>query len=467
MASEGTTGGKDRLSALPGEALERIFELAYEGEHTTTGAICRALLPYHRDEHCKRVEVRSAHQLQLLARRLDSGLVRMKAVRRLNFALNGWDIREPAVVDLCRRLPRLGHLSFSRHCPLVDLILSPSMTARPPLLHLTHLELAHPYDLKGEEDFEQLCDPARLLPLNSFPSLTSLTLSPFLFDEGGVDSSVIQQWQVTSLPHIRTLTLVGDQMEYNSLAGLVNACTGLQELTLFGQTAERDAAYFDGVLEHISVPITSLTFRTEPPSDDSDDPPLFFFGDDLLPRLTQLKHLHFGENLRFSHALYDNLRHIPSLYSLSFAFPTILDARELRSLVSGSTRHPSLRLLTLDTVSLGRRGYRVHVDGGGVLHPKHDAADKHVAPDWIVPEYSDPDPRFSSSSVRALVRAGAQNGVTVQGTAVDALPLYREWKQEAQTCCLLHGRDRRLLAAVGAARGGGGDEIGDCPLNLL
>ncbi|GAA5872086.1 hypothetical protein JCM8547_003098 [Rhodosporidiobolus lusitaniae] len=146
----------------------------------------------------------------------------------------------------------------------------------------------------------------------------------------------------------------------------------------------------------------------------------------------------------FNHsALFSNLRLLPSLSSLSFGPGAIVSADELISLVSGPSRHPTLTLLTLDMLTPGRRGERLHHELGRTLHPEHKTESKHVAPSWHVPEFSDVeglDKRFSHGKVERLVKVGAENGVRLDGQALQLIETQESYQR------LLHNLEKQLAS---------------------
>ncbi|GAA5909775.1 hypothetical protein JCM6882_002670 [Rhodosporidiobolus microsporus] len=340
MESPGCVEPTDRLSTLPVELLEWIFELAYEDKkHTTTGAISRALLPSNRRERFKQVVVKGVEQL-VRFRELVEGCPHLRAlVELLVFGDCDSDTQgqppHPTSEQMQRLftlLTRIRRVDLRHNCnTLHEFVLSPaSVGAFPTFLGTLTLR---PLE----------CDLSRLGNLNAFPSMRRLILKMEDF---------LNPLPTPHVPHARG----------------------------------------EGIFDHST--------------------------------------------------LFNNLRQLPSLTSLTFNRGAVVAISDLLSFISGPLRHPSLELLVLKMVRLGRRGWRILEDGKGDLHPRHEQARGHVGPDWVVPEFTDPDERFSTSGVEALIDAGQKSEVEVFGSAVDGIDVYREWRAEAVECLLVFGREQ-------------------------
>ncbi|GAA5880568.1 hypothetical protein JCM1840_002976 [Sporobolomyces johnsonii] len=91
-----------------------------------------------------------------------------------------------------------------------------------------------------------------------------------------------------------------------------------------------------------------------------------------------------------------------------------------------------LLLLPDSLISLGlktpttcddKRGYYMMEDSGGHLHPDHGETVRHVAPDWVLPDFTiEVHPfHFSYNDVLCLLELSEKNGVSVNGTTVEAV----------------------------------------------
>ncbi|GAA5905765.1 hypothetical protein JCM6882_000452 [Rhodosporidiobolus microsporus] len=382
----------DRLSTLPVELLEWIFELAYEdGEHTTTGAISRALLPFDRKERFKRIQRPSP----------------------------------PFLRRLFSSLPNLRILNAGWHSDtILDFVFSPLVHGTLSSIHLLGVA---PY-ASGDWDFQHL---------DRMPNVRSLYVDlTVCYDPSNFPGL---EYADARFPSITSLTLKGskgynEMFSFNtrSVAAFLGAFPDARTVVLEDTTR---APAFDQLLPSLPREITSLSLLTARCSDHYSAP-----CDDLLPRFSHLTSLTLGMDIFNRYAAVENLRALPSLTSLTFALGADISASYLLSFVSGSTRHPSLTRLTLDVITLGKRGWRIQQDGGGKLHPRHDEGEQHTSPDWVIPEYA-PYGRFYTADVEDLVKAGEKSGVEVVGSAVEGIEVYRDWFAEAVECLLVYGRE--------------------------
>ncbi|GAA5909793.1 hypothetical protein JCM6882_002675 [Rhodosporidiobolus microsporus] len=431
MESTGRAEPTDRLSTLPVELLEWIFELAYEdGENTMTGAISRALLVFDRKERFKRIEVKGVEQL-LRFRELVEGSAHLHALLGLlvfdecDTARQGQPPHPTSeqMQRLFTLLTRIRRIDLRHNCNnLHNFLLSPASAGAFPTF-LSEISL-RPSD----------CSLSRLSNLNAFPSVTQLSLR---MDECYRSTELVASAAESTyhtLPHITRLVLREEYLDLDSTTSIVESCTNLEALTLNDPQNEPD---FEPFLPRLPITLNSLSLLTITCFDDWSNP-----CDHHLLRLSQLTSLTLGEGTFDHSTLFNNLRALPTLTRLTFNRGAIVSASDLLSLVSGPLRHPSLTGLTLDMLTIGERGWRIQEDGEGQLHPEHAKGKKHAAPDWVVPEFTDPDERFSTSGVEGLVSAGERNGVKVVGSAVEGVEVYRDWRVEVVECLLVYGGEK-------------------------
>ncbi|BGP15576.1 hypothetical protein JCM10213_006941 [Rhodosporidiobolus nylandii] len=437
MASESTTGCRDHLSALPVELLERIFELAYEGEDTTTGAISRALLPFDRAERFKRVGIASAAVLERFEQAMEAKPHLARCVKELDLrdADSPHDPSSYTFRTLCALLPRLSRLHFDHRTPsLCDLFTSETCLSLF-LSQLQHLSLSLGVD-DPDDPPEVVCNPALLRHLDSLPSIDSLTVDVSLASPEDVSDEVIKQWKAVSLSSIRTLTILGEYFNVNFFVGLAKACPFLSSLTLDNRALEPRYARGLANLAPLSAHLTSLSLLAVAEYDDwTTDSPC----DAYLPHFPHLTYVHLGEGIFDETTLFPNLRALLSLSTFVLGGGASVDASELLSLVEGPTRHPALTVLTLDNIRRGVRGRRIAGEGGSGFDLELAGRHQYRTPGWILPNYTDPHPRFSTSAVEEVHAAGQRNGVKVDGTAVDQIAFYRDWREEAIEALVLWG----------------------------
>lgn len=440
---------QDRLSTLPAELLEWIFELAHAEADIPSkvpkGAPSRALLPHDRNGRFRRIEFFSMKSFRrffkLVKRRRHVGA----AVRELLFFLDF-----PTLVGIRVELkeffslfPRLARVDAGPQCDAIsDLLLSNEGAPFP--FTLTSILLT----LDCEK--EHPCDPLHLLSLNHRPSISSLIVD--LNDLAGFglgEVKVAPNPSTSPLQHVTTLQLQGSWCGVPGLDALVNVCTSVRYLTIACEVNEPD---FYRLLPHINLPLTSLslvsssmfTFFSEPVSDSD-----FAFCDSSLPRFAStLTHLHLEQRAFDPSTLTSHLLQLPHLTSLTFGRGALPSISSLLSLVSGSTKHPTLRRLILNNLSVGRTGWRLADDGRGKLHYWHCSSKQHVGPGWVVPEYTDPEEHFSSAGVEELARVGRENDVEIGGTAIDGVDVYRAWRVEAVDCCVAAGEHCSIFTSL-------------------
>ncbi|GAA5860199.1 hypothetical protein JCM8547_009223 [Rhodosporidiobolus lusitaniae] len=216
---------KDYLLTRPAELLTEIFEHAYAGSRTTTGALSRTLLPYHRAEKFKEVKVRMGEQLVRLANRLKkdpekhlSAYVKLLHYDSCDCTTEDEELRRskssssssfqagqagPSNNGLAQGLPLL-------QCSLTSLsiVLEPETTSLPVNQHLPH-----------------------------FHTLKHLHLDATTFNAGTLDSNLSQ------LPLLTTLSFgKGARPEPRGLADLVDGpkkLPSLRRISLFPDEPSR------------------------------------------------------------------------------------------------------------------------------------------------------------------------------------------------------------------------------------
>ncbi|BGP15546.1 hypothetical protein JCM10213_001363 [Rhodosporidiobolus nylandii] len=446
MASESITGGRDRLSSLPPELLTQVFVLAHEDKKSAPrGPLSRALRPFDTAGRLRRVEIHSPEQLERFVRLLEQDPALPRLVQELA-TMGGYDpyavaaaarwrtATLPPFQRLLNCLPHLTRLELDAGCLAYILYtLSPHFLAHP-LSCLRQLSLA--LYITHDDPF----DPAHLEHLGARQSLSSLCLSFHDPDEShSLDAFDPLRTSSTTLPHIRRLHLMAFDRLPLAAAYLAKACPNVHDLTL---EACADPPGLSPIIPHFPTTLRSLSLVTFTRIRSS--PPV----DVLLPRFTSLEHLHMGEGTFHAKTLFDSLRALPSLSSLSFGLDATVSVAGLRRLVAGPERHRALRRLTLDNVERGDRGSRLAVELDGELHLMHEDSSKHTAPDWFVPRFSDPHPFFSTKGVERLAEVAVRNGVHVSGAAVDSIEIFREHEEEALVCSMKHGRSTGDFSGV-------------------
>ncbi|GAA6002610.1 hypothetical protein JCM10207_007592 [Rhodosporidiobolus poonsookiae] len=323
MDFKSTLHPDDRLSRLPVQLLERIFELAYDDEHTTTGALSRALLPFDRVERFKEVRVDTSDELCNLADLFESKSSLPSLVKTLHYH-NKEATELPKAFPYERffsSLSRLSSLTLKgcNHVPATFVLSSAFPSVASSHLFSVTLDIA--------EDSEAKWDPAHYQHLATIPSLKSLTISEVNTDYDGV--------------------FFPDFPEVSS------AEPALQQITSLG---------------------LSLTSRY---SDRSTFTPIF----SACPSLRALRITN-----EIGHDFFEFLEPPTSARSRTFTSGPTLDLEALLELVSGVDRMPALKHLTLDMYEI-ELGWSMRYEGNGHLHPEHLYNKYHVASDWYMEVY--------------------------------------------------------------------------------
>ncbi|GAA6041027.1 hypothetical protein JCM8097_004682 [Rhodosporidiobolus ruineniae] len=326
----------DYLSKLPVEILTDIFELAYVN-HTPTGLLSRALLPFDRASRFERVKVDGPRRLVQLAETLDSSSVGSYIK---DLTLEGVDrngalaLTEHQFRAFFAALPHLRHLELRETSQAVIHLL---VSGRIPC---TSLAAMRELLLHAEDNPEQPFDPVPFRGLASYPSLTTLFLNlddyNYDWDEAGEVPA-----QSVVLPGLKDLTLLSEGAHLPIANRFIQACPAVQHLCLISLSSQ--PAYTSLLL---SLPPTLLTLELRTPDATKTwSSPC----DASLPRFRELQHLHLGQGT-FSADIFEMIRLIPGLTTLGFGLGAYLDASKLERLVCGSTRFQQLRVLTLDVV---------------------------------------------------------------------------------------------------------------------
>ncbi|BGP15552.1 hypothetical protein JCM10213v2_003531 [Rhodosporidiobolus nylandii] len=423
MEPEGAPGGRDRLSSLPVELLERIFELAYEGEDTTTGAISRALLPFDRKERFKRVEVTSTDDFRRLVAMVKANASLGKAIRTLECCDVEDSLAAPSEVDVkvfFHSLSRLSGLFLHSACPPIQRLAFSSFYARVRPPSLASLAIVAP------PSWTRPWEPSLFRHLAS--SLTSLALTVHVDNLASPDTTS----PTVTLPFLTSLVLAGAHLDCPAVRRLLEAGPNLSSVTL--RTSNE---------EHSFLPLLALlpdalrALRLETPGTFDSDPPVHAC-DTFLRRFQHLEHLYLGQSTFDPVSLPSSLAELPHLSTLGFGRAADLVPEELHEMLAGPGRLVPLRTLVLDLLTPGKRGYSVDFWGSSPrLHPHHSEHPFHLASDWVVPEYTDPFPGFEMDDAIHLADSGAANGVKVQGTAIDGINVFLEAEEEQEHCLAL------------------------------
>ncbi|GAA5838283.1 hypothetical protein JCM11251_003452 [Rhodosporidiobolus azoricus] len=419
---------RDYLSTLPVEILSEIFRLACVFSEPPTGPICRALLPFDRSSRFHLLQIKSVEQLRKVADLVDGtamgGYVRELKLEEVDSG-TGPGFKDRQLKSFFASLPLLTHLELGKGCQFsLRLILSNSL-ARASLRNMTSLSIEA---VEAKNPF----DPAPLRLVNLYPALQSLTLyseKPWY----ELKRVKMPKKKVESLNSLQELTLTSKGADLPIVSFLVSACTSLSSLTLSLLSWPAD---FQHLLPLLPGNLKRLELKTVPSDSSKPNQPC----DHLLSRFANLEHLYLGEGL-FHPNILDLVRTFPRLTSFGLGILAVVDCKELLALVDGPTRFLQLKTLILD-VSRGKRGWRVHEDGHGRLHPDADPH-WHTGPGWVVPFFTykgegSHDEGFHEDDAKDLIQTARRNGVTVGGTTEEAIRVIHEWYMEMSFAATVH-----------------------------
>jgi len=383
----------DRLSLLPNELLDHIFDLAYSIDTPSTGALSKRLLPFHITGIYRRIHLAKGHNIDQLIRTIHKSeklgqLVQSLQLRRVsgtpvttsgNFEIGGF-------LYLLTRLDSLD-LSDDEHGWLYKITSYESCGYLPRLRHII-----------SAPDYHSLFP---LLAFTAFPALRSLSVIDYEVDAGPHDTQY--QSPLQFLTHLDICGLYADDL---SIASFCVLCPSLTHLTLRCKSPD-----FFPLLRYL--PSTLVELRLESTNEETDQ-----FCDRGLPHFKHLRHLHLGPGM-FTYSL--------PIYLLDLEQLESIELGEGRVSLGGMRRLilelPSLRRLGLDLIKAGAIGTRMEVDQGAELQGKQvPTEDEWIARDWDVPDFDASDGEgFTTEAVQVMLQLAREHDVEVKGSILEAI----------------------------------------------
>jgi len=205
----------------------------------------------------------------------------------------------------------------------------PPGTPAPYLLRLEHLATSLP-----RASVTKAVDLDCLAQLASLPTLKQLEIYDW-----HEDGNYVNRPQLVMLPGIKALKIQGDGADTVSTRTLVNACPSLLHLEL-NSTYDESPLGFQHTLPTLPCSLHSLLIYS--PTFTFIHPPV----DSALPSFSQLRSLRLGDGI-YSVTVHIALQNLPHLTHLHLGEGEI-DPDGFVSLISGSSRLPSLRTIILD-----------------------------------------------------------------------------------------------------------------------
>ncbi|GAA6013439.1 hypothetical protein JCM11491_006080 [Sporobolomyces phaffii] len=394
----------DRLSSLPNELLDHIFDLAHTLDHPSTGAISKHLLPFHISGLYRRIHLERATNLGKLidkvSRERDYG-ERIRSLK-IDHSLQGpisldsfpWDDVGPFFQSLSRLEDLdLGEDQLDLLRVSLDEYLRDSGTMMRSLVTLR---------VRGQFPFWWF---------EAVPSLVKLEFLHFNY----IPYAIHELRDPLKLPRLVSLSFTGVRAGDSSIASYFSLCPNLRHLSLHMKYVPANYGFLLSLL-----PTTLVSLELESDSQYRTDP-----CDDLLPRFTQLERLSLDKGI-FTPQLPSHLASLSHLKELRLA-EGIFSIDRFLALVSGPTRRRSFRKLTLDYdyELRSKIGYRLEVDEDGSIGSRWVPGEGRLAAgDWILPSFDFDDGvwnGFMSSRIRDLIRFARCHGIVIDGNFSHAL----------------------------------------------
>ncbi|GAA5821994.1 hypothetical protein JCM11251_004815 [Rhodosporidiobolus azoricus] len=395
----------DYLSHLPAELLSKIFHLAHSsGGATSIAPLSKALLPFLHEVLYASVEIDTYSQLRNFCQTIRKVEERGEQVRTLDVKFGyrwkpmpflvdeGEDPLNPSndeLLHLFRRLKSLRTLMLNGSTRIALLVLSPQV-AGGCLPQLDELFL--------KSSFAGIDDPYHISLYNDLAFYRNLRLFSLVIERSASSikpSSKPSHNPYFSFPPLDRLRLNGPTAASPGAPGLLasfgivhhlevldDSCTSSSLLPLLNAFGNSDEAY-------------ALSLRSyEAPYD-----PILTTS---LLRFTQLDRLELGGTSRIS-------------------------ALQIEALVSGPKKHNALKCLTFDQTN-AKMGTRIQEDANGVLCDWHPSGWGYY-PDWVLPHFTE---TCSRSGLKKLLLVAQQDGVEVDGEAVEAIEVDEAFDRELE-----------------------------------
>ncbi|GAA5835740.1 hypothetical protein JCM5353_002466 [Sporobolomyces roseus] len=395
----------DRLSLLPNELLDHIFDLAYSIDTPPTGALSKRLLPFHITRIYRRIFLTNPDNIAKLVRKIGEQSDLGEIVKMLH--VNAEE-DETGVIEAIgatefehffRQLVRLESLDLGEdHYEWLDKLSASHNSASP--IPLRHIRSAASF---GTQPF---------VNFTSFRTLRSLHVTMYERNYTAFDISIH-----LSLPLLTHLTVSGTYADDLSIATFCSLCPSLTHLSLYAF----EAVYVT-LLQALPATLSRLELGT---IDMRGSIGRGRGGEDCdleLSRFILLQSLSLDDDLFSSH-LPSHLANLQHLASLKLVGDQIFYV-DMSKLLSSPTRPPSLRVLDLclDRISIGRR---LEVDelGRSIGSYEPGENDWQVARDWTWPEYVELGKMYGHEEMYAIRKVAAQSGVEIRGSLYEALEM--------------------------------------------
>jgi len=411
-----------RLSSLPNEILDDIFDLAHTELEPLTGPLSKRLLPFFQRSFYRKVRLSSYGQLDRLCQTSQTRPVLTSLIWVLRIEIpkerysNELDLRRPtndAIHDLLSRLVTLRYLRITGSSRVACLLLSPpSQTIYPFCSTLLYLELSSSFD-PHRNPYQVLLHST----LHQYRSLESMHLN--------VDRS---EATIDSGPDDIGSTDIPRQLS-----------SSIGSFTLSGPLAESRCA--ETILGSVPAPFQIRIVHAEP----SFPPFRELLSRVQQPRLVNNLHILASDSDRLGSHVFSPLRLFTQLRSIELSVRTTFEdvflalsgaplelihlywdcdvaITALMKLVTGSTKIKTLKEVVLDVVH-GDRGRTIPRE----LARKEMAKWVGLKFHWEIPCWTD---EFSRDGFEEFLALAKREGIKVTGDAVEALEIDDECEVE-------------------------------------
>ncbi|GAA5912882.1 uncharacterized protein JCM6883_004865 [Sporobolomyces salmoneus] len=394
----------DRLSLLPNELLDKIFDYAHTLDQPSTGPLSKRLLPFHITGIYRQMKVSKVTKFVRLAAKLNAEPHLGEGIRTLQFdttvTLNKYDevSMDSSFTPLFRRLRRLE--DFRLDHPKIAQTFYRYLEAKPLPLRSSLFPNLRSLSVVGRS---HRIPQFPLLVYSSLNSLVHLEDENYIYPYGHL--------QFPDGPLARDLTrlsITGAYADDVAIGSFCSRCPNLTSLRVHSVSSH----YLD-LIQALPTRLTELELI------EKDDDPEGSFCDHLLPRFTRLRRLHIGHTL-FSEVLATHVAHLSLLEHLELGQGSI-PINRLYPLVSGPTRLPLLRTFHLHLIPY-KIGARIEVDEDGSL-TEGDLLDVDavIGDDWYLAELEgETGDEYTVKGLLELVRLAKEEGIEIEGPTLEA-----------------------------------------------
>ncbi|GAA5833376.1 hypothetical protein JCM5353_008433 [Sporobolomyces roseus] len=420
---------RDHISRLPPELLDDIFHHAHDSYQPLTTPLSKTLLPFQRRQLFRSIKVTSYKSFENLCRtaRNDSRIPSLVRYFKIEFDFDGstspvQEAEDPispsnsVVEHFLRRSSNVQLVRISGSTRIALLLLSPSVTSALPKLESLDISstlhsLPDPFD------------PSTYAGLQSCTRLNLMTLTLYRSSASIVHSAQTQFDSTSFGTRIKQITLIGPiSSGAPSLRQFFSSFNSLSILSLY-DTSDNSSLIHD-LLEALPAPhkldVLALGLRCQRG---------FATGGGFsksFKTLTRLEALSISSDFSpFTPDLYSNLRALP-IDLLSFASTAQVSISQLTALISGPTKHPTLKSIGLNQIK-GRIGTRIEDIGEPYWHDEEMMWIPYL--DWTLPRWTD---ECEEDQLVEFLESAKLVNVEVTGSAVDAIGITamrdKEWR---------------------------------------